>query len=554
MASRSTASIRRPQPRVTPQFTTPSPTKGLNTVDPYSMMSPEFAISMTNWIASPTGLMFRQGSREWSSGLDGDVTTIIPYHSGTTVADKLFAFAGGNLYDVTSGGPVGAPLVTGLSTVPEGEYWQYVSQTFTGSGVNMMFAVNGVDYPLLYTGATWITCTQVPTPSGPGEFSTVDQNGAPVDIRAFTNVIVHQQRVWFVSGNSTKAYYLDIGTVGGVLKAFDFGALFAVGGRLHTLASWTIDNGGSASSQAQLVAISTQGDIAVYPGDDPTSASTWGPPGVYKTGAPVGDRCAARRSGDVLVLSTQGLFAMSRLVQSSRVDLAQTITYNISNLISELTTTLGGFQGFQVVDYPDRDLIVINVPQPDGDYNFQFVMNTITGGWSQFTGWPARCFAQYHNSMFFGANGKVMLAFIGYKDGADITGANGNGIVATLMTAFHHGAEGDQGVMKKVNYVKPIFQTGDVGMAIRVGVNTDYDLTQIVGTSTLNPVTGGIWDQSSWDNGAATWVGALSTFNQWVTPHCWPGEAVSLNLAVSATAETRFIQTNWVYTPGGIFG
>ena len=549
------SAVKRAQPRATPLFTTPAATRGLNTVDPYAMMGPEFAISMTNWIASPTGLLFRQGSREWASGMTGEVTTIFAYNSGTSgSADRMFAVAGSNLYDVTSGGTVGAPLMTGLATINNGGYWQYTTQTFTGSGLNMLIAVNGVGAPILYNGSTWITCTQTATPSGPGQFALVDNNGNSVNFTAFTSVIVHQQRLWFVSGNSTKGYYLDIGAVGGTFKAFDFGPLFAVGGLLHSLASWTIDNGGTAAAQAQLVAISSQGDIAVFPGDDPSAASTWGPPGVYKTGAPVGRRCTARRSGDVLVLSGQGMFAMSLLVQSSRVDITQTITYNISTMIADLTKTLGAFPGFQVVNYPENDMIIINVPQPNADYNFQLVMNTITGGWSQFTGWPARCFTQFNQSMFFGSDGKVMLAFIGYKDDADITGANGNGIIASLISAFHHGADGDQGALKKVHYVKPIFQTGDVGMAIRVGINTDYDLTQSVGTSTLNPVTGGIWDVSLWDAGNSTWVGTLSTFQQWVTPMSWPGEAISLNLSVSATAETRMIMTNWAYTPGGIFG
>jgi hypothetical protein len=85
-------------------------------------------------------------------------------------------------------------------------------------------------------------------------------------------------------------------------------------------------------------------------------------------------------------------------------------------------------------------------------------------------------------------------------------------------------------------------------------VNTDYNLIPIVGSATLNTLTGGIWDSSVWDNPNATWVGSLTVFNEWSTPNCYQGEVLALAISFSATADTMWTSTGWVIEPGGFFG
>jgi hypothetical protein len=520
----------------------------MNTVQNPAAMEPGYAISLQNAICMPDGVALRTGTRKWATGLGTAVTTLIPYTSGSTAPNKLFAVAGTNMYDVTTGGAVGAPVLTGLNaTAP---YWQFASQTFTAGGTNYIIAVNGTDTPRLYNGSTWSTCTQVASPSGPGQFKT----GTPL-IEDIVDVTLHQQRLWFVVKNTTKGYYLDIAAVGGELKPFDFGPFFANGGALHKLASWTVDAGGSSGSQALLAAISNQGDIAIYQGDDPTQASTFKLIATYKVAPPVGRRCTAKRAGDVLVMSQQGMFALSTLLQSARVDTSQTVTYNIAPTISDIAATLATLPGFEIQNYAEQDLVILNIPQINQTNNFQFVLNTITGGWSQFTGWPARCWAQFNSTAFFGAAGDVMIAFIGYKDNANIDGSAGSTIIATGLTAFSELPDiGLTGVRKHVKQLQPILTTGDSAPVLRIGVNVDYDFVPIVGSSTINPITGAVWDSALWDNPGSTWVGSLATNKQWVTPRSWPGVAVAIALSLSASAETKWVSTTWMVEPGDIYG
>jgi hypothetical protein len=57
------------------------------------------------------------------------------------------------------------------------------------------------------------------SPAAPGQWKNLDANGNAVNISDFVEVLLHQQRLWFVAVNSTKAYYADIAAVGGTLLA-----------------------------------------------------------------------------------------------------------------------------------------------------------------------------------------------------------------------------------------------------------------------------------------------------------------------------------------------
>jgi len=533
-------------------LSTTAPYKGLNYVDPQAAMDPSYALQLQNFIAQPRGCEIRTGDRAWATDIPTQVTSLLPYEAPIAVSSKLFAVAGDSFYDVTSGGAVGAAVVSGLNA--SAPYWESTQQTANASGVAALVAVNGSNMPQVYTGSAWIAATQVAVPSGVGEFAQVDNNGTAVNMSTFKDVLTHQQRLWFTAANSTKAYYCDIAQAGGALFLFDFGSLFPSGGALHKLATWTIDQGGSAGSSSLLVAISSRGDVVVFAGGNPASASTWGLSGTYKIGSPIGRRCTKQHGGDLLILCQQGLIAMSRLVQSAVVNTQQTITYNISPVISDIASALATTPGFEIAIYPAKDLILLNIPQADQSNNFQFVQNTISGGWSQFTGWPARCFCLFNNALYFGSGTTVQLSFIGAADAADINGQNGNTIIATALTAYHQGGSYDTGVMKHVKLVKPYITTGDSNPTIRIGVNTDYNLIPITGSATLNPITGAVWDSATWDNPGSVWVGSLVTFNQWATPLCFPGEALALAISISATAETMWVGTLWVYEAGGTFG
>lgn len=542
----------RPQQRSAQTASMPAPYQGLNTLDPLQSMDPSYGLSIQNFIATNQGLAVRQGYRKWATGLPAQATSLLPYHARNSLQSKLFAVAGGGIYDITNGGVVGAAVVSGLSTT--NGYWQSVVQSYSNATTGTLIAVNGLDAPRFYDGNAWGACTQVASPVGVGQFAQIDNNGNAVNINNFVDVLLHQERLWFVSNDTTKAHYCDIAQVGGALYAFDFGPFFPTGGKLFKLATWTMDSGGSVGTQAMLVAMSDKGDVAVYQGTNPADVTNFKLVGTYKIGSPVGRRCTTQYEGDLLVLTQDGLYPMSRYLESARIENTSAFTYKIAPTISNLVASLSNTPGFEAAVYPGGNVMLLNVPQSQQTNNFQFCFDTITKGWTQFTGWPAQCFGLFNDAFYFGGTDFVALAFIGYQDGADIYGQGGNNIVATAMTAFS--AFNDvfgPGAVKHVKMVQPFIVTGSANPSIQVGVNTDFNLTPIVGSATVNPASGAVWDSAKWDDPNATWVGNLTTCNRWTGAASYPGSYIAVTLSVSATTDTLWSATNLMMTPGGPF-
>lgn len=544
----------RPQQRSAIPASMPAPYKGLNTVDSLAEMDPDYGLSIQNFVCTPQGLSVRHAYRKWATGLPTTTTSLLPYHGKNSTTSKLFAVSGTAIYDVTTSGAVGSPVVTGLTA--SSPYWQQAVQT-TSTGTNgYLITVNGVDFPRMYDGTSWTTCSQVTTPSAPGQFKTLDNNGAAVNIQSFVDILLHQQRLWFVAANSTKAYYCDIAQAGGALYAFDFGPLFPTGGKLFKLATFTGDMEGTLGNQAILVALSDKGDVVIFTGNNPAIASSWAMSGQFKIGSPVGRRCTTPYEGDLLVLTQDGLYPLSKYNIDGRTNSADAITYKISPTISNLVSQYATTPGFEVAVYPGNDVMLLNVPQSIQANNFQFCMQSQTMGWTQFTGWPAQCFGLFNDALYFGGPDHIGLAFIGFQDGADINGVGGNNIVATAMSAFSTMDTQTRmpGCLKQATQVKPFIITGSSNPQISVGVNTDFNLTPIVGSATVTPASGAVWDNATWDNTSATWVGSLNTFNKWTSVSCYPAYYVAVVISVSATTDTLWSATNFLLTPGGPYG
>lgn len=533
-----TATSYRPrQARLIP-FKLPSPSKGMNTVDSLAAMSPEYAISATNFIAGQAGLTLRQGYQKYATGFTTPVTSLIPYNARSG-SNKLFAVSGGNFYEISAGGAIGAAVVSGLSTTAV--YWQSSAMS-TPSVKNYIICVNGTDAPQLYDGSSWVACTQPASPAAPGQFSQTDNNGNAVNISDFIDVITHAERLWFVASSSTIAYYCDIESVGGTLYPFDFGPHFPRGGVLQKLASWTIDTG--AGIDYILVAISNKGDVVLYTGNDPFQSLTFQLTGQYQLGAPVGQRCTFPLVGDLAYLSTDGLYPLSRYIQSPRVDIQSALTYAITPTIQSLISSWGSTKGWEMIIYPAQKLLLVNVPQGSQSANIQYCYSMINKGWTQFDSWPAQCFCLFNEQIYFGGTDFVGLAFQGYVDGDA-----GNTIQATALQAF---SDCEYQGYKIVRGVKPYLLASQSGLSLSVGINTEFNLTAVYGGGTSAPATGALWGTAVW--GQSTWGGAQSPQSEWFTPQCWPGEYIAATISLSANGAATWAATNFLIEPGQTYG
>lgn len=538
---------RRPAPQTSKIVSTPAPFKGLADVFPIASMPVEYALVFDNFIAKPEGPSLRQGAKKVNPGFTTPVTSFLRFNGRIAADNKLFAISGGKVFDVTAADtidPTTDAVISALST--SNVWWESVQQTYTTANHNYMIAVNGADMPLLYNGS-WSVASQVASPAAPGQFTTVDQNGSAVNIALFKDVHLHQQRLWFVPNTSTKAYYTTIGAIGGQLYAIEFGHLFPRGGHLHKLATLTMDAGGESGVQAVLVAISSKGDVVIFEGNDPSSASTWRYIATYHLGAPIGQRCTKNFEGDLLYLSVDGLFPLSKYIQNGRTDQLASITYPISNTVAQLVQTFATSKGFEIVTFPGQNVLMLNVPQVvHPDANIQYVMHTTTRGWARFLGWGAYTFCDFNDSLYFGGSDCVYQAFSGYADNADADGGNGDLIIAYGLQAFTSFPDtlGD-GVTKTVVRLKPYITTGgSLNPTVAAGINVDFDMGRLTGSVQVASAPGAVWDNVNWDS-SATWVGASNVFNQWFSPSAKPGNNLACAITISGRTSVTWSKTQW---------
>lgn len=571
----------------------PAPLGGWNVRDALATMKPTEAVYMENWWPTPVDVQVRKGYTSWATGLPGTTDSLMAWN-GPAGTKKLFAFTStGSVYDVSSPGAVGSPVITGLTN----GQWQYVA--FSTPGGSFLLACNGIDSMLRYNGTSWVsvlgsaTGAVISTLTGNGTTSTVTTatphglqtgntitvtgasvagfNVGPVAItrtgaNTFTypstgtpsatgasytvgevitgvnpanvwNINIFKSRIWLVQKNSLSAWYLPALAIQGAAVEFPMGSLFSSGGSLNAMGTWTIDVGIGIDDNAAF--FSSEGEILVYKGTDPASASTFALVGLFKEGNPIGLRCQIKYLGDVFVITDLGVAPMSESILTAQVTLKSQLTDKILPAMAAAVAQAKTSFGWQLIAYPAQNMLLINVPYAGG--NYQFAMNTITGAFTKFTGWNARCWEVQGAALYFGGTGFVGLAWSSNADA-------GSPIMANCLQAFN--SFGSNSQTKKVNMIRPIFYS-DGTPAVSIGINYDYDQTsQPTGTLNFTPPTGMTWGSMTW--GSMTWGGSLVVNKNWQFAS---GLGYSAGVRVKASnnsAELRWASTDWVFERGGV--
>ena len=298
----------------------PAPIGGWNARDSLADMPATDAVYLVNWFPATTECILRSGYSQWATGITGTVETIMDYEGGSS--SKMFAIANGSVYDTTAQGAVGAAVLTGLSN----SRWQYCN--VATSGGNFLYMANGINTPYLYNGTTWTSITGASTPAITGVTTTT-----------LNNPILFKTRVFFTQTGTLKTWYLPTTSVGGAAQSIDISQYAYKGGYVVQHATWTLDAGYGADDY--YVIYTSKGQIVVFKGTDPSSASTWAMIGVWDLGAPVGTRCMYKYGGDLLLLGTDGLTPMASELQSSRLDPRVALTDKIQWAISESISLYG---------------------------------------------------------------------------------------------------------------------------------------------------------------------------------------------------------------------
>ena len=503
----------------------PAPVGGLNTVNSIAQMPETDAVILENWFPTPTDIEIRNGYVKHVTGIPaGYVETLMNYASPTTT--KLFAInkPGGtaNVYDVTSSGAVGAAVLTGLTNAR----WEYVN--FNNTGGAYLYMANGVDKPYLYNGSTWTAIDGASTPAITGVTTTKLRNPA-----------VWKNRLWFVEDGTCNAWHLPLAAIGGAAQSIPLGAVFKMGGQLQTIFTVSIDN--ASSIDDYIAFLSSEGEIALYRGSDPSSAGLFGLVGLYRAGRPIGRRHVFRYGADTVLLTIDGVVTMSKLLMSNRDNMATTLSYKIQPSISNDASAYSGNFGWQGILHPAGDKILINVPQQENITQYQYVMNTIHGSWTKYTGWNAACFELSGDKLFFGCNGFVAQCDTGASDAGDT-------IQGIVKPAFSYFGSTQQ---KSFKLMRPIFSTnGALYFSVATPVDFSSDVPQTY-PAVSNSISAAPWDTSPWD--VTSWSGDAQIQKNWVGMAGIGFSATSYILTASDGLSYKLLSIDYVFETGGLF-
>lgn len=494
-----------------------SPTGGLNAKDPIANMKETEAVYLDNWFPTPASVDVRGGMQSHVTGFPAPVETLTAYNDG--VLPKLFAAAAGSIYDATTAGAVGAAVVTGKTNAR----WQTINMGTAGGFFLMM--VNGADKMMIYTGSTWYADGTTTSVTG---FDTANA----IHINNFKN------RVWFIEKDSFNAWYLPVSSIGGAANNLDLSGLFRLGGYLMAMANWTIDNAAGVDDYAAF--ITSEGEVALYKGTDPTSASTWALVGTFRMGRPVGRRCFCKAGADVLVVTTDGAFPLSKALLTDRSQLNLAATDKISPLFNQDVQAYGNIYGWQPIIHPFGKKLIVNVPTVEGQQARQYVMNTEHGAWTRFTNWNAICFEVLGDSLYYGGSDRVYQADIGQSD-------DGSEINCVAQQAFSY--FGNKTGIKRWTMARCVFTSdGTVNPAVLLNVDFAQNRTTVPPSFVDN--LGSAWDVATWD--LAPWTRGDSVTKNWQTV-TGVGYAGGIRVVVAAKNLTcRWQSTDFVYELGGV--
>lgn len=505
-----------------------APVKGWNTRDPEAAMAPGYAIYMDNWWPATGQVQIRQGAIDHATGLDGAVGGLFAWNGRSgPVRHKLFASTPAGIYDVTAAGPVGAAVAARTDG-------RCIAVNFGTTGQSYLFVVNGQDEMLRYDGSTWTSVATLPI-----------AGGGTLDTTLIANIAIFKRRLFFIMKDSLEFYYLPIDSAGisDDVEPFPLGAVFSKGGYLMTMATWSVDGGQGVDDFA--IFATSEGQVAIYAGTDPSDANVWGLQGVYDLSTPLGRKCFLKFGGDLLYISSQGVYPLTKALQSVTVTNTTAVTDVVSptfTAYAQLYRENWGWQG--AVSFVDS-LMLFNVPTGEFQTSIQFAMNTKTGAWCRFVGWNAFAFETMENQLYMGMNGKVAKAWYGLND-------FGGPINCYVKSAYDYlGARARE---KQVRMLRPFLKfSSALNLAVAVGLDVDYQDNGEYGGNVVNPLNGALWDQALWDQ--AVWSDSYATVLQWVTVAAPAGYCAAIRLRVNAKdATVSWPVTDLVYEVGGIKG
>ncbi len=440
----------------------PSPIGGLNMRDSIDAMEDTDAILMDNYYPSESSVCLRNGYKAYAlQDADTSIETLIkfcnPQHS------RLFAATAGKIIDVTSGSD--DVMVDELDC----NVWQYVQFR------DRLLLANGVDNPLSYYE------------NGQGVFVWEDTvlSGTELVKKHLCKPTISKQRVFYVEKNSLCYWYADgVGEVQGTLNKVDLSFLTTKGGYLAAIASWTLDGGQGIDDLT--VFITSEGEVLVYSGSNPSDPDDWKMRGKYFVSRPIGDNCVLQYQGDIVLICEEGYLPLSAVLKLAGSNV-NSVAYSdkIRGLFLSRVKNGKNLFGWQGIIYPRGGYALFNVPI--GAQFEQHVINMSSGAWCRFVGINSLCWCLFEGRLFFGSESGVYLFDEGQSDdGMPIAGSVHQAYCALGSASF-----------KKILMLNPRIKS-NTSFALNIYTNMDFDDQDKEYAENIGSASGSRWNFSKW--------------------------------------------------------
>lgn len=464
-----------PQPSQTHVF--PAPTKGWVLNENLSLVTPGSARILDNWVCTTTGIRARGGSTKHATlSSTGGVTAFMSYKSGG--AEKFFGATDDSIFEITSVADPGVIPTADVTGQTSGDYSSTQFGTVSGE---YLYVLNGADDLQLYDGTSWAAINGASSPAITG-VATSDLSFA----WSFAS------RLFFVEKNTMTAWYLPVDSISGAASSFSLAGIFKKGGSLLFGATWSLDAGDGMDDKC--VFVSTEGEVAIYEGTNPASASDWRKAGVFHISRPLGRNATIHAGGDLLVATELGVIPLSEAINKDAAALSlgavsKPIEPHWRKMVNERTG-----QNWECLKWSENNMMVVSLPDIGPSEGSCLVVNLHTGAWSRFTGWDTQCLGQYGKTGFFGTSDGLVMSME--------TGGTDDGANYTCRLLGQHEGLSAPGYQKTAHQIRATFSVG-TPINPKVSALTDHSETLSPAPNSPANFTADTWDVGLWD--AAIW-------------------------------------------------
>ena len=458
--------------------TLPAPTRGLIMNENESFIQPGAALVLDNWKPTMKGCALRGGHILWSQ-LPETTPVVSMFQYISANAQHMFAGNATKLYDVSASEPM---LVK--SGQASGNY--VASQLSNEGGDHMLVCNEAGDYVLHFDGAAWVTYDT-------GQIHTDPALPVPptcADGKNLTYVWKYRNRYFFIEGGTMNAWYLPLNSIQGQLGMIPLSGSATKGGKLLFGARWSIDAGDGTDDKCLFV--TDQGEVLVFTGSDPSTATNWRQEGLYTTSPPLGMNAHQSVGGDILVATVDGIIPISASIDK---DSAQLELAAITRAIKPMWRTevaLKRQYPWTMCKWDEYGGLFVTWPGGAPGNQYCGVINIATGAWARFTGWDALCFGRIRGDMFFGTQtGEIMQA--------DRTGMdNGKSYTATLVGGWEMFSSQSSTMVWRQARASFISRAGE---PFQPQLSATVDYVIVIPTpppAAPDPGTLDVWDQGLW--------------------------------------------------------